>query len=113
MKKADMAFTKAERKKSLEPMPVGSKDSGPQYPYGLRLNLDQTALEKLSVKKLPRVGATMSVEATAKVVSVSSNERSNGSKDRNVELQIERMALGSGSASSMEEAVEEGVKAAS
>lgn len=71
-----------------------SEDSKPEYPYGLRINLDNGTLEKLGMSTLPEIDAEFKVTALACVVSVSQNE-SQGSDApyRSVELQIEMMEI--------------------
>ncbi len=51
-----------------------------------------TMLEKLGIKSLPKVGAKMSVQAMGVVTSVSAHESKNRD-DRNVEIQIQQLAV--------------------
>jgi hypothetical protein len=78
------------------------------YPYGLRLTLSQEILDKLDLKRLPAVGATVSITAKAEVVATRA-ESCEGRSERSVELQITDMDLVRGAAS-MEDAVREGAK---
>ena len=66
----------------------------PEYPYGLRINLDNDTLAKLGIGELPAIDAEFKVVALACVVSVSQND-SQGSEEpyRSVELQIEMMEI--------------------
>lgn len=112
MKKADMAYTKAELKKRNSPMECApSKDAGPKYPYGLELSLDNVTLDKLGIGKLPRVGKKIRIEAVAEVTRVSQSERRGEKDDRTVGLQIVSMGCES-APQSMEDAVEDGIEAA-
>ncbi len=63
----------------------------PEYPYGLRLSLDENALTKLDVG-LPEVGQTFFVVALARVRGVS-EFRNEDETTQNVDLQIERLSL--------------------
>lgn len=63
----------------------------PIYPWGLGINLDEEAIEKLG-GDLPEVGTTMTVIARVDVTAVSSNESASG-KNRSVSLQITDMCL--------------------
>lgn len=68
----------------------------PAYPYGLRVNLDEDAIDKLGLNKLPSPGKTMLLLARVDIVSVSDNENVQGGKThrhRSVELQITDLAL--------------------
>jgi hypothetical protein len=89
-KLADMKMTKSEKKDS-GPMSVG-KYEGPDYPYGLTLRLDNASLEKLGIETLPKVGATMQINAMGVVTSVSSHESKNRD-ERTVEIQIQKLAV--------------------
>jgi len=63
----------------------------PDYPYGLILNLDQDALEKLGIE-LPDVGDSFFVVAVATVRSVSEH-KSDDHTSQDVSLQIEQLSL--------------------
>jgi hypothetical protein len=109
----NMAKSPEEVKKEVGdyPMPaeVSSKPSVPVYPWGLCLRLDESVLKKLGLDgDLPEVGDIVHFCAQAKVTSVSENEseKSDGTKQRccNVELQI--TDLGVPAATPAEEAEE-------
>lgn len=90
MKLTDMKMTKAEKKEN-SPM-VASEYSGPDFPYGLKLCLDSSSLEKLGFDALPKVGAKMSVSAVGVVVEVGQHESKNH-ESRRVEIQIQRLGI--------------------
>lgn len=90
MKLTDMKMTKAE-KKETSPMAV-SEYSGPDFPYGLKVCLDNASLEKLGLDALPKVGAKMSISAVGVVVEVSQHESKNH-ESRRVEIQIQRLGV--------------------
>lgn len=66
----------------------------PEYPYGLRICLDNDSLTKLGITELPAIDAEFKVTALACVVSVSQHESQGSDKPhRSVDLQIEMMEL--------------------
>ena len=89
-----MRLSKSARKHDM-PCCVSSKDSGPAYPYGLRIHLDNEQIDTLN---LPNLMAGNKVYVTA-IASVSeATERSEivdgkPKPRRNVELQIEDMEI--------------------
>lgn len=90
MKLSDMKLSKAQKKDTM-PMAV-SADSGPDYPYGLRVSLDSAALNKLGISKLPKVGAKMSLQAVGVITSVSQHESKNHDS-RSVEIQLQEIGV--------------------
>lgn len=90
----DMKLTKADLKARGDTgMPVANKsESGPKYPWGLSIRLDDVSLKKLGMDELPEVGVLCQVMGTGRVVSVSQRE-SQGTSSRDVEIQIERLNL--------------------
>ncbi len=66
------------------------------YPWGLRLCLGKEALDRLALPQMPAIGARMTVHAIASVVSVSEEQRQDGSTEKRLELQIEQVELTSG-----------------
>lgn len=64
----------------------------PQYPYGLRLDLNNESLEKLGIDEMPAIGSKKMIYAMAEVVSVSANESKDGPPHRSVGLQITDMS---------------------
>lgn len=96
-----MAKSPEEMKEDMADMPApvaANKISGPKYPYGLCISLDDETLEKLGLEgDLPAVGETMHFEAIARVTCASANE-SEGMDGatrmcRRVELQITDMGV--------------------
>lgn len=66
----------------------------PDYPWGLRVRLNDEELDKLGMADLPAVGAEMQLMAKVSVVSVAQHEDdSKDGKHRDVELQITDMGL--------------------
>ena len=85
LKLRDMKLSRSEKAEDAE------QPSAPDYPYGLRLNLDQDALEKLGIE-LPDVGETFFVVAVATVQSVSEH-KSDEHTSQDVSLQIKQLSL--------------------
>jgi len=84
---------KAAEKRSTGEVP----SDRPVYPWGLSVNLDHEALDKLGMSKLPTVGKSLYLTALVDVTSVSENESREGGKtttNRSVSLQITNLALG-------------------
>ena len=84
-----MKRTKAEVKEMSAPTAMDDE----QYPYGLRISLQNDELEKLGIDKLPGVGDTFELEAIVVVKSVSAGQSEGGEKRRSIELQITEMCL--------------------
>ena len=61
---------------------------GPEYPYGLCIDLNNEALAKLGIKTLPPVGMIVTIQAKATVTSTSSNSRQGGEQEMRASLQI-------------------------
>lgn len=98
----NMAKTPAEVKKDMADYPsVAASDAkmtGPLYPYGLCISLEDDTLEKLELDDdMPGVGDVIQFNAIAKVTNVSQNEResADGTKSvcRRIELQITDMGI--------------------
>jgi hypothetical protein len=69
----------------------------PDYPYGLRLNLDEDSLKLLNMGELPKVGKVMMLHARVVVESAGEQEMQGSGKKRNLGLQITEMELEGGS----------------
>ena len=85
--------TKEEKKqdKSAGPISPAEKDD---YGYGTRFTLDKETLDKLGLKAstMPKIGATLALEAKVKVIAVRSTS-GQGSDTLSMELQITDMCL--------------------
>lgn len=93
MKLNDMRVTDEEKK--AREVRCGMRcdgDDGPDYPWGLSINLDQDSMRKLGMTEMPKLGEIMHLEAVAKITSLSENSSEGSDDSRNVTLQI--MLLG-------------------
>lgn len=88
MKLIDMKNTVAAKTSTLM-----APEMSDEYPYGLRLMLDNDTLAKLGMIELPAIDSEFKLMALCCVVAVSQSERADGEPYRSVELQIEEMAL--------------------
>ena len=88
-----MAMSPQENKSLLEE----PEDSGPRFPFGLEIHLNEETLAKLGITEMPAVGAKIEIHAFAFVSSVSENQRiqDDGAIDSNqhVDLQITDIGL--------------------
>jgi len=64
-----------------------------EFPYGLRIELDEDALKLLNIGKLPEIGAILELEARVVVKAVSSHTSEGQGVRRSVSLQITDMEL--------------------
>lgn len=65
----------------------------PEYPYGLRISLNDDDMEKLGLTQLPAVGTKMTVTAQVEVCSASAYSDKDGEPEMSVSLQITDMEL--------------------
>ncbi len=88
-----MKLIDMKRQSETEDSTMLSPKTQDEYPWGLRISLDDETLTKLGMAELPKIGAEYKLVALACVVSISQNESSEGKPSRHVELQIEQMML--------------------
>lgn len=65
----------------------------PQYPYGLRIELNNESLDKLDVGDMPTIGDRFTVTCTVEVCGCSSHTERDGDENRSLSLQITKMAM--------------------
>lgn len=92
MVEGKLVSMKIDPKKREEKYAESALVDRPIYPWGLSINLDEDALEKLGLEELPTVGKPLKLLALVDVTSVSSNE-SKGGESRSVGLQITDLCL--------------------
>ncbi len=85
----NMKISKADMEEKSEPQSVDS----PQYPYGLKIYLDNDMLEKLGISQLPQVGASLVLSAKCEVCEVGQYDSKDGGKNQTMSIQITDMAL--------------------
>ena len=96
MAQVDMKMSREEAQEQYAPV----TSDAPEYPYGLRISLDDDALEKLGLTQLPAVGTKMQLSATVEVCSTSAYSTQEGEAETSVSLQITAMELGTAQQSS-------------
>lgn len=82
----DMKLEKGERYGGCETV------SEPDYPYGLKVHVDEHSFSKLGLDKAPEVGKTVMIMAEAKVCDVHQYE-SDGEAKHSMGLQITAMEV--------------------
>jgi len=97
--------TKADKKKNRGECAISSHED---YPYGLRIELNDEVLSKLGMK-MPGVGEEMKVVAVGKVTSVSENQNER-SRNRSVSIQLQKVEVKPTKKATAEDAVSEAVK---
>lgn len=83
----NMKMSKSETKKMESP-----EVDKPQYPYGLKMNLDNETIEKLGMKTMPEMGKAMMLMAMVTVTDMHES-KSEGSNYRSLGLQITDMSI--------------------
>lgn len=89
MELKDVKLPKKSEKGS-EPMSM-DMDS-PAYPYGLQLRFDEKQFDQIPLLKNYKVGDRLMVQAEAVVTSVSMSARQGGKEDKELSVQIEKIA---------------------
>lgn len=95
MKMCSMKVTKSELKlrEAMSQPAIAEVPEGPQYPYGLEIQLNKDSLSKLGIKVSDyETGDSFTIEARVEVRSVSTSKGSYGSS-QDMTLQITDMAL--------------------
>lgn len=82
---------KMSAKAAKEMMPTAISDK-PDYPYGLRIDLNDESLEKLGVDKMPTTGTMMILTARVEIKSTNESDH-DGQKRKSMTLQITDAAL--------------------
>jgi hypothetical protein len=85
----NMKMSKEEAKEQSSP----STTDTPRYPYGLEINLDDDAIEKLGIGDGIEVGDEVTITAKAKVTRKSGYETLVGDSENSIGLQITDMEV--------------------
>jgi hypothetical protein len=88
-----MVSMKMSKKEAKEQNECPTVADSPQYPYGLSINLDNDALDKLGLGTGVEVGDEVSIIAKAKVTSKSGYETMVGGAENSIGLQITDMEV--------------------
>ena len=87
----------AKEEKDEQPGMASPSVSGPDYPYGLCIELNDDSLEKLGYKTPPSVGQEFTLTARVKVTASRSQEV-DGENESSCSLQITEAGLGTAAA---------------
>ena len=90
MKMINMKSSKTEMEKMNTAAPAEPK--GPEYPYGICLNLHKEEIEKLGLGT-PKAGAKLMLHAMVEVKSVTVTDEKGGKGYKSMDLQITDMAI--------------------
>jgi hypothetical protein len=91
MKLAPPEPTSAEK---MYPSMACGPDSTPEYPYGLRICLQEEQLKALGLTELPETGTTVTISAKGEVSSTSAYDDQNRGVQRTLEIQLVSLGLG-------------------
>jgi hypothetical protein len=85
MKIVVMRRSDREKKDAVEGYGIPFRPEADDYPYGLRITLDNGSLKKLGIKEMPKPGDKFRIEGEAHVLESSQRDTEDDS-DRRVEL---------------------------
>ena len=90
----DMKSMKMTKKQKEGTKAVGPVEDNPEYPYGLRINLDQESMEKLGMDTMPKMGEGMMIHAKVMITDMHESEgnKSLGLQITDMELMPEKRA---------------------
>ncbi len=95
----DMKMDKKEKEKMVpQPISTQGKDKGPEYPYGLKIELDNESLDKMDIDLSEfDVGDNVMIMAKAKISSKSIDKNEGDDKERKrMAFQITHLCLEAG-----------------
>jgi len=96
MKMVNMAM-KAEKEGKSDSCccgaPCSCESDKPRYPWGLQLSLENEQLQAMGISAMPKVGETMTLQATVKITRCSEEEREGAEANRSISLQITDLGL--------------------
>lgn len=71
----------------------GPEEPDEQYSYGLQIRLEDSQLEKLGIKEMPKAGSYLTIRAIACVCSTTVSESDDSGEHKCLTLQIEQMEV--------------------
>lgn len=86
-----MKMTAKEAKEYASPSTAVA--DAPQFPYGLRVELNNDSLDKLAMKDMPKIGDRFTMTCTVEACGCASYTERDGDENRSLSLQITDMAL--------------------
>lgn len=87
-----MAMTPAEQEDNGM-VCLGDPDEQPRYPWGLKLSFNKAEIEKLGLPENVSIGDLLDARIFAVVTSISKNQRSDGTDNCCIEVQIQKMSV--------------------
>lgn len=92
MKTHVMKRSPSEKKAAIEGSYAAPAPSAPDYPYGLRLMLDDESMKKLGIDRMPKPGDKFRLEGEAHVIDAQQHDTDQNS-DRRVELVLHELGF--------------------
>lgn len=92
MQMQSMKLPKLSKKEMGEKITASYPGDREEYPYGLRLNLNEDQIKKLEGLFDADVEGEIMIHAKAKIIDKRSHDMKGGKTERNIELQIMDMA---------------------
>jgi hypothetical protein len=71
----------------------GDPDDLPRYPWGMKLSFNKAEIEKLGLPENVSIGDLLDARIFAVVTSISKNQRSDGTDNCCIEIQVQKMAV--------------------
>lgn len=90
-------------KKKYENVGIGSDEV---YPYGTRINFDKDQIKKIPHLKTAKAGDIVNIEAIGKIVEVRITDNDGGRDRHHIEIQIQKIDIGSNNESDEKDAFE-------
>lgn len=95
MKLTDVKLPKKTKSELKDECPSIGYEERDRWPYGLQIRFEKEQITKMPEVAKLKVGDTVSVSGTGKVISVRMSERRGGQDDHSVEIQIEQVGVSS------------------
>lgn len=91
LKSMKLPKSKGKEGKVVDTAPANP--GGPEYPWGLRINLEKDQLKKFPGLKSGRIDEALKIIATAKISSINKSENLNGDDNFSMGIQITELDI--------------------